>query len=384
MNCQRWMFGIVGIAMVAVLGGCLGGDAAESSMGSAPLLPETISNYETGPYEVVPDWPKPLHADYTWGRTASVWAVSPDRVFVFQSGELPTLERPIGAGGVPIRPAASEGLDLDGCNCAVSLAETGREGRWERILMIFDRNGDLIDSWERHNHLFVRPHMVKTNPHDPEGHIWIVEDGAHQIHKFTSEGELVMSLGEFRVPGENDDPTHFNRPTDIAFLSNSDFVVSDGYQNTRVIKFDRDGQYLTHWGTPGTGPSQFSTPHGIAVDDNDRVYVSDRGNQRIQVFDANGGHLDTWPGIRFPLSIKMSADQYLWVNDGLAQKFMKFDLNGDLQYTWGTFGGEPGQMWGVHGFSVDDEGNLYTAEVWGGRAQKFRPRAGVSPTLLIQ
>ena len=382
MNTRRW---ISGIAMVAVLGGCLGGDASESPEGSAPMLPETLDNYETGPYEVALNWPRPLQdTDYTWGRTASVLAVSADRVFVFQSGELPTLERPIGAGGAPIRPAASEGLDIDGCTCAVSVRETGLKGRWERILMIFDRNGDLVDSWERHNDLFVRPHTVKIDPNDPEGHIWIVEDGAHSIYKFTSDGELVMTLGEFRVSGENDDPEHFNRPTDLAFLSNSDFVVSDGYGNTRVIKFDRDGNYLTHWGTRGTGPGQFNTPHGIAVDDNDRVYVSDRGNQRIQVFDANGGHLDTWPGIRFPLSIKMSADQYLWVNDGLTQKFLKFDLSGNLLYSWGTFGGEPGQLWGVHGFSVDDEGNLYTGSVWGGRAQKFRPRPGVNPALLIQ
>ena len=382
MNCKRW---ISGIAMVAVLGGCLGGDASESPEGSAPMLPETLDNYETGPYEVALNWPKPLQdTDYTWGRTASVLAVSADRVFVFQSGELPTLERPIAAGGVPIRPAASENLDIDGCTCPVSVRETGLKGRWERVLMIFDRNGDLVDSWERHNHLFVRPHTVKTDPNDPEGHIWIVEQGAHSIYKFTSDGDLVMTLGEFRVAGDNDDPARFNRPTDMAFLSNGDFVVSDGYGNTRVIKFDRDGSYLTHWGTRGTGPGQFNTVHGIAVDDNDRVYVSDRGNNRIQVFDANGGHLDTWPGIRFPLSIKMSADQYLWVNDGLAQKFLKFDLSGNLLYSWGTFGGEPGQMWGVHGFSVDDEGNLYTASVWGGRAQKFQPRPGVNPALLIQ
>jgi len=372
------------LLLLAVVG-CLGGDASESPEGSAPMLPETLDNYETGPYEVVLNWPKPLQdTDYTWGRTASVLAVSADRVFVFQSGELPTLERPITADGVPIRPAASENLGIDGCTCAVSVRETGLKGRWERVLMIFDRNGDLVDSWERHNDLFVRPHAVKIDPNDPEGHIWIVEDGAHSIYKFTSDGDLVMTLGEFRVPGENDDPAHFNRPTDMAFLSNGDFVVSDGYGNTRVIKFDQDGNYLTHWGTPGTGPSQFNTVHGIAVDDNDRLYVSDRGNNRIQVFDANGGHLDTWPGIRFPLSIKMSADQYLWVNDGLAQKFLKFDLSGNLLYSWGTFGGEPGQMWGVHGFSVDDEGNLYTASVWGGRAQKFQPRPGVNPALLIQ
>jgi hypothetical protein len=369
-------------ALVACAACAPTGDGGEGS--SMALLQEKGGNYETGPYQVVVDWPRPLHADYTWGRTAGIWAVSPDRVFVFQSGELPRLEEPVGTGGVPIRPAASENLDADGCACPVSRAETGLTGRWARILMIIDGAGELIDSWEQHNHLFVRPHQVKTDPRDPEGHIWLVEDGGHSIYKFTQDAALVMTLGEFRVPGENDDPSRFNRPTDIAFLSNGDFVVSDGYVNTRVIKFDRNGAYLMHWGTPGTGPGQFNTVHGIAVDSSDRIYVSDRGNQRIQVFDANGGHLDTWPGIRFPLSIRMSEDQYLWVNDGLAQKFLKFDLDGYLRYSWGTFGGEPGQMWGVHQFSVDSEGNLYTAEVWGGRPQKFRPRAGVDPSLLVR
>jgi len=376
---------LAGLAALGMLVACSDTDAAPGAARVGAVTGgEKGGNNETGPYEVVVGWPKPLHADFTWGRTAGIWAVSPDRVFVFQSGELPTLDRPIRDGGVPIRPAASENLDPDGCPCPVSLRETGRVGRWERILMVFDREGNLVESWDQHNGLFVRPHMVKTDPRDPDGHIWIVEDGGHSIYKFTSSGELVMTLGEFRVPGTNDDTERFNRPTDIAFLSNGDFVISDGYVNTRVIKFDASGSYVTHWGTPGTGTGQFNTPHGIAVDAEDIVYVSDRGNRRIQVFDANGRHMDTWPNIRFPLSILMSPDQHLWVNDGLAQKFLKFDRDGQLQYSWGTFGGEPGQMWGVHQFSIDEEGNLYTAEVWGGRAQKFRPKAGVDPTLLIQ
>lgn len=178
------------------------------------------------------------------------------------------------------------------------------------------------------------------------------------------------------------------RPTSIAFFPNGDFVVTDGYVNTRVVKFNKDGKYLTSWGMKGeagkeTRPGYMNTVHGVAVDKQGRVYASDRSNGRIQVFDSNGRHLDTWPNIRFPLSIAMSADQHLWVNDGLAQKFLKFDLMGRLLYSWGTFGGEPGQMWGVHQFSVDNEGNLYTAEVWGGRAQKFRPKPGADRSKLI-
>lgn len=354
-------------------------------VGLAPAIvaQEKGGNDETGPYEVVPNWPQPLHQDYTWGRTAAIWAESPDRVFVFQSGELPALKRPIAAGGVPIRAAASENNGPGGCECPVSKSEAGRPGRWEHLLMIFNRDGKLVDSWEQHNKRFVRPHSVKISPYDPERHVWLVEDGAHMIYKFTNDGkQLVMSVGEFRVPGN--DRTHFNRPTDIAFLPNGDFFVSDGYVNTRVVKFDKDGKYLMEWGRPGkSAPAEFNTVHGVAVDNRQRVYVSDRGNSRIQVFDQNGKHVDTWPNIRFPLSVGMSKDQHLWVNDGLAQKFLKFDLNGRLLYSWGTFGGEPGQLWGTHAFSIDSEGNLYTAEVWGGRPQKFRPKRGADPSKLI-
>jgi sugar lactone lactonase YvrE len=344
---------------------------------SAGVAQEKGGNDETGPYEVVPNWPQPLHGtapgSWGWGRTASVWAESADRVFVFQDGELPILERPIGDGGVPVRPAASA-------------ADRG-EKRMEHILLIVDREGKLLDAWEQHNHLFVRPHSVKINPYDPERHVWLIDDGAHSVYKFTNDGkQLVMRLGEFKVPAN--DEKHFGRPTSIAFFPNGDFVISDGYVNTRVIKFNKDGKYLTSWGMKGeagseTRPGYMNTVHGIAVDKQGRVYVSDRSNRRIQVFDANGRHLDTWANIRFPLSIAMSADQHLWVNDGLAQKFLKFDLSGRLLYSWGTFGGEPGQMWGVHGFSVDNEGNLYTAEVWGGRAQKFRPKRFADRSKLI-
>ena len=121
---------------------------------------EKGGNFETGAYEVVPDWPRPVHEDFGWGRTAAVFAESPDRVFVFQSGELPRLSRPVGAGEIPIRPAALENNGPDGCPCPVSKAETGLEGRWEHVLMIFNREGELVDSWEQHNHRFVRPHRV--------------------------------------------------------------------------------------------------------------------------------------------------------------------------------------------------------------------------------
>ncbi|PYR27235.1 MAG: hypothetical protein DMF92_16785, partial [Acidobacteria bacterium] len=171
----------------------------------------------------------------------------------------------------------------------------------------------------------------------------------------------------------------FKRPTDIAWLPDGTFFVSDGYGNTRVAKFDKNGKFLMTWGTPGTGNGQFNTPHSIATDKNRRVYVSDRANNRIQVFDENGKYLDQFPNITQPYNIHVSADQYLWVFSGPLDKMLKYDLNGKLLYAWGTHGTAPGLFWAVHSFSADTDGNLYTAEVFGGRPQKFRPKPGADP-----
>ena len=92
--------------------------------------------------------------------------------------------------------------------------------------------------------------------------------------------------------------------------------MSDGYRNTRVVKFSKDGKYLMEWGKPGDGPGEFNLPHGIAIDAQGRVYVVDRSNSRIQVFDLNGKYLDQWPGLRLPLYISVSKDQHVWVSSG--------------------------------------------------------------------
>jgi peptidylamidoglycolate lyase len=221
------------------------------------------------------------------------------------------------------------------------------------------------------------------DPYDAERNVWIIDDGAHSIYKFSPDGKKVlMTLGEFRKPGN--DKTHFNRPTDIAWLPNGDFFVSDGYGNTRVVKFSKDGKYLMEWGKPGSkGPGEFNTVHGIAVDNQRRVYVCDRANSRIQIFDENGKYLDEWNNIRFPYYIYMSKDQHLWVGDGYTNKILKYDLNGKLLSSWGTFGYFPGGIWGPHQFSVDSENNLYIADVHNGRITKFQPKRGVNPALLV-
>jgi hypothetical protein len=292
-------------------------------------------------------------------------------VIIFSRGCLPELKEP--GDLVPNRNAS--GFDL-------SQKDPARHPRWDHIVNIVDRNGRLVESWEQHNKLFVRPHRVLVNPHDPERHIWLVDDGAHAIFKFTRDGkQLVQTIGTRGVPGN--DETHFARPTDIAWLPDGTFFISDGYTNTRVVKFDRNGKYITSWGMRGTPPNEtrpyyMNTVHAIAIDKKNRIYVSDRANHRVQIFDESGKFLDAWSNVPLPYSFLMTDDQYLWSASGQTQKFTKYDLNGRLLAAWGTFGIIPGGFWGVHQFHVDSENNLYTADVHVGRPQKFRPKANLA------
>jgi peptidylamidoglycolate lyase len=331
----------------------------------------------TGPYDLVTGWPQNwCGPGYIIGSTAGIWAESPDRVLIFARGCLPELKEP--GDVVPTRNAS--GYDL-------SQKDPARHPRWDHILNVVDRNGRLIESWEQHNKLFKRPHRIIVSPYDPQRHVWLVDDGQHALFKFTRDGkQLVQTIGTVGVPGN--DETHFARPTDIAFLPDGTFFVCDGYINTRVVKFDRNGKYVTSWGMKGNPPNEtrpyyMNTVHAIVADKQGRLYVSDRANHRIQIFDQNGKFLEAWPNVPLPYSLLMTSDQYLWSASGQTQKFTKYDLSGKLLSSFGTFGAFPGGFWGVHQFHVDTEGNLYTADVHVGRPQKLRPRAGVDRAALI-
>ncbi|MBI2833755.1 MAG: 6-bladed beta-propeller [Acidobacteria bacterium] len=323
----------------------------------------------SGPYEVVADWPQPLHNGWQMGRTAGVYAESPDRLYVVTTGEIPSDyqgERRWGPTAIPkLFPVTSE--------------LTTKKGRWEHNLLVFDRNGKLIESWEQWNSTLKTSQRIQVNPYDPERHIWLTSGG--QILKFTHDGKsLVQTIGPDVLP-KTDRPARFG-PEELSWMPNGDFYVCAG---TRVIKFSKEGKYLSEFGKPGKGPGEFNGIHGVIVDPTrHRLYVADRGNSRIQVLDENGQHLDTWPNIVAPYCIRLTKDgRYLWASDGYTQKVLKYDVNGKLLTSWGTFGAVPGGLWGPHYFTTDSEGNLYVAEDYNARVQKFRPREDGNPQQLI-
>jgi DNA-binding beta-propeller fold protein YncE len=365
-----------------------------------------------GGYEPVAGWPKPLSSvpgvgKWTWGAGQGVFAESPNRVFVLQRGMLPEVERPktvkiapsveFPIGRLPWRDATSAsppgalfkqgtqepGDDLDA-------GQPDVDYKWGRIINVIDAQGNHIEDWTQYDKMFRRPHSVFESPYDPQKDVWIVDDYRHAIFRFTNDGKkLLQTIGTPNVPGT--DATHFYRPTFIAWAPNGDFYVADGYQNTRVVKFDRTGKYLMTWGERGENGKEtrlgyFNNVHGVAVDpQTGRVFVNDRGNRRIQVFDANGKPLDSWSVGAPPADIHlvyMDGSRMLWAFDRASSKMIKYDLSGNLQYTWGMWG-NAGGFWGVHGMHVDSEGNFYVAEVDNGGAQKFRPRAGANPAFLL-
>jgi peptidylamidoglycolate lyase len=358
--------------LVAVLSSFSGGALAHAQVARGAAQKQAGGEEETGPYDVASGWPQTLgHPGWTWGSQGGVFAETPNRIYIANRGELPIPEK------------APEGYT--GGYGAFGTPATNGKPRMEHCILVVDGNGKLLEDWTQWDHLFAGgrgPHHVKISPYDPEKHVWVVDDMVQQVFEFTHDGkQLVMTLGERLVQGQDD--KHFGRPTDIAWLPDGTFFVSDGYVNTRVVKFDKNGKYLMTWGTKGKGPGQFDLPHSIDIDAQRRIYVADRSNSRIQIFDENGKYLSEWDNIRQPYHIMITADQHLWVADGVTNKFLKYDLNGKLLYSWGTYGSFPGAFWGVHQFSVDPAGNLYAAETFGGRTQKFMPKPGADPATLI-
>lgn len=379
--------------------------AAQAPAASAPaVVLEKGGQEEFGPYEPVENWQKPLpplpgdkEPGWTWGSVGGTFAESPDRIWVAMRGELPLppTAKPWTPWGMLDPSMGNSTGNPDGINAVCEPTnKRGWERRMRHVIHVLDRNGNMIQHWNQHDELFEGPcargpHKIKMSPYDPEKHVWVFDDQLHLIHKFTYDGKLVMTLGTRGQKGR-DAGKLFDRPTDIDWLPDGTFFVSDGYGGKRVAKFDKDGTFITDWGSApadpaNPGPNEWNTVHSIAVSADRRVFVVDRGHRRIQVFDENGKFLDMWKtGVRsLPYAHIITKDGFLWISDGGTNRVVKYDLNGNYLYGWGAPGGQPGQFRGPHQLTVDQEGNAYFAEVFNGRVQKFRPKAGADPAKVI-
>jgi hypothetical protein len=416
----------VGAAIGVTGGSRLLNPAAEAQTATATsfsAVPGAIGEQDiSGPYQVQAGWPKDLstlpgHEQWTYGGARGIFAESPNRVFLLGGGELPKMGRPknklltdVGPNvqfpinGLPWRNAntasppgaggsrqdAAKGMDM-WRGSAAPFRELGVDARWHHSIIVVDAQGNITEDWTQWDNMFKRPHAVYISPYDAQKRVWIVDDHTHAIYVFSNDGkQLLQTIGTPNVPGA--DGTHFNRPTFMAWLPDGTFYVADGYNGTRVAKFDASGKFLLDFGMPGdpgkeTRPGYMNNVHGVAVDvETRRVFVNDRDNNRIQIFDENGKYLSEWKITVRPSSLHyvvIGDDRKLVTFDRNTHKMLKYELDGRLIYSWGTLGDFPGTLWGVHGMATDQEGNLYVAEVDAGRFQKFRPRPGANPATLI-
>jgi len=245
-------------------------------------------------------------------------------------------------------------------------------------VLVFDGpTGKLRASWGAHQ--FAMPHGLTV---DSDGNVWLTDVALQQVYKYSADGRRLLVLGERGVAG--DDSAHFNRPTQVAVARDGSFYVSDGYRNTRVMKFARDGRFLFQWGTKGSGPGQFDLPHGVALDSRGRVYVADRSNSRVQIFDERGHYLSEWKSTALgrPYAIALGANGIAFVADGGDQPAAPPDrsamvvvrLDGAVIASIGRYGNYDGQFAMAHSIAVGPDGAVYVGDITGGRVQKFVAR----------
>ena len=237
--------------------------------------------------------------------------------------------------------------------------------RGEHPIIVFDQHGKTLRSFG--DGLFSSAHGLRVDAAD---NVWVTDNGNHTVTKFGPENDVLLRLGEKNVAGE--DQIHFNKPADVAIALNGDFYVADGYGNSRVVKFSSDGKFLGAWGTKGNTPGRFNLPHAVQISVNQSVFIGDRENNRVQVFDSAGTFLREFGGFA-PFGLFITPHQHLFVADGRANKVLKLSLDGKVLASWGSTGAEPGNFQLPHGITVAKDGSVYVSEITGKRVQKFKP-----------
>jgi NHL repeat-containing protein len=277
-------------------------------------------------------------------------------------------------------------------------------------LLEFDSRGNFIREIGHNLYAWSYAHTVKI---DAQDNIWVTDKGSDMVIKFDPQGRVAMVFGRKQeASDEHTGPLAHPRPalppvdgmfrqvTDVAWDVQGNAYISDGYINSRVAKVDKDGNWLTSWGEPGAGPGQFNTPHSIAVDAKGNVYVADRGNRRIQVFDGSGKFLrqitidvpapanarpaignmpadpsalkgTMAPGAPWAICITPPPHQVLYTSDAYPGRIYKLSLDGKLLGMLGESGKQLKQFGWIHEIACPSENELYVAELLNWRVQKL-------------
>ena len=279
-------------------------------------------------YEFVDGFEK-LPPGYSWTDAAAVAVDSQDNVYVFNRGDHP--------------------------------------------MIVFDRDGNFLRSWGEG--IFSRAHGLTMGP---DGTLFCTDDGDHTVRQCTPDGRVLMTIGNPGTPSPYQCGDPFNRCTDVALdPATGDLYVSDGYGNSRVHKYSPDGRLLFSWGQPGTDPGEFNIVHNIATDKDGYVYVADRENHRVQIFDSRGRFETQWVNMHRPCTVYISDEQDVYVGElgagmnvnrdmpNIGPRISVFDTAGERRARIGDlgYGTGQGQFCAPHGICVDSRGDIYVGEV---------------------
>jgi sugar lactone lactonase YvrE len=246
----------------------------------------------------------------------------------------------------------------------------------------FDESGKLVTSFGAG--MFAFPHGFDV---DRDGNVWVTDSiplgrgtppagKGHTVVKFSPEGKVLMTLGKAGVTGEG--PDTFNQPSDVVVAPNGDIFVADGHggeSNARIVKFSGDGKFIKAWGKRGSGPGEFDTPHAIAMDSRGRIFVGDRANNRIQIFDQEGKFLEEWKQFSRPSGIFIDAKDMIYVADSESNTkrnpgwkrgiYIGTAKDGKVLHFIPDPEPDPDKSAtsGAEGVAADAQGNVYGAEV---------------------
>ena len=232
----------------------------------------------------------------------------------------------------------------------------------------FAADGSYLESFGEG--LFSKVHSITIDQNEK---IWITDVGLHAVFKLDDSGHVEMVLGRQNKEGEfySDAVPLFNKPADVIIAENGDIFVADGYGNSRVVKFDKSGNYIKTWGVKGDGISEFNLPHSLAIDKNQRLLVADRENGRIQLFDLNGNYLETWDLPGKPYCLAIDKNDFIYVTLGKEPIILKLDPGGKVLGMIGSEGKGTGQFVMPHGIETGPDNEIYVAEPINWRIEKF-------------
>jgi DNA-binding beta-propeller fold protein YncE len=338
------------VAAAIVLGGTEAVTQANAPTNSAP-----------NPYRAVESWGK-LPEGRVWGSTSGI-DIDPDGTSVWVAERCGVFAAP--SQMKPGVPFACDGSTLP-------------------PILKFDAAGNLVKSFGAGLLLF--PHGLHV---DREGNVWVTDglgkDGkGHQVFKFSPEGKVLMTLGKAGIAGNG--PDEFNAPSAVYVAPNGDIFVADGHggnTNARIVKFSKDGKFIKTWGKKGAAPGEIDIPHTLAMDSRGRLFVGDRQNNRIQIFDQDGNYLDQWPQFSRPSGVFIDKNDVIYVADSESESVAKNHdgwkrgirvgkvsdgsvtafIPDPMEKTTGTSAAE--------GVAADARGNIYGAEVAPKRVMKY-------------